>query len=82
MITKIVGNIFWLLFTMLLALCFVACLIAASVWLATSGELILIALIVVFIIGIAVFIFFGAMSIKEITETCRDIDKILKEIEK
>lgn len=81
MITKIVGNIFWLLFTMFLTLCFVAGLIVASVLIATSGELILIALIVVFILGIAVFIFFAALSIQEIIETCRDIDKILKEKE-
>ena len=81
MISKIVKNIFWVLYTLFIDMGFVASIIAAAVWLATSGELIIIALIVTFVIGFVVLLAFAVMSLKELIETCRETDKILKEVQ-
>lgn len=81
MISNIVKNIFWVLFTLFLTMGFFAATIAAAVSLATSGELIIIASIVTFIIGFVVMLAFGVMSLKELIETCRETDKILKEVQ-
>lgn len=79
MISNIVKNIFVVLFNMFLVLCYVVGLITASIGLATSGELSLIAYIVVCIISISVFMTFEVMSIREIIDDCRETDKMLKE---
>lgn len=81
MISNIVKNIFGVLFNMFLVLCYIVGLITASVALATSGELSLIAYIVVCIISISVFMTFTVMSIREIIDDCREIDKMLKEVQ-
>ena len=81
MISNIVKNIFWVLYTLFIDMGFVASIIAAAVWLATSGELIIIALIVTFVIGFVVLLAFAVMSLKELIETCRETDKILKEVQ-
>lgn len=79
MISNIVKDIFWVLYTLFIEMCFVAATIAASVWLATSGELLIIALIVAFVIGFVVLLVLGVMSLKGLIEDCRETDKILKE---
>ena len=81
MISNIVKNIFWVLYTLFIDMGFVASIITAAVWLATSGELIIIPLIVTFVIGFVVLLAFAVMSLKELIETCREIDKILKEVQ-
>ena len=81
MISKIVKNIFWVLYTLFIDMGFVASIIAAAVWLATSGELIIIALIVTFVIGFVVLLALAVISLKELIETCRETDKILKEVQ-
>lgn len=81
MISNIVKNIFGVLFNMFLVLCYIVGLIAASVGLATSGELVLIAYIVVCIISVSIFMTFAVMSIREIIDDCREIDKMLKEVQ-
>ena len=81
MISNIVKNIFWVLYTLFIDMGFVASIIAAAVWLATSGELIIIPLIVTFVIGFVVLLAFAVMSLKELIETCRETDKILKEVQ-
>ena len=81
MISKIVKNIFWVLYTLFIDMGFVASIVAAAVWLATSGELIIIALIVTFVIGFVVLLAFAVISLKELIETCRETDKILKEVQ-
>ena len=81
MISDIVKNIFWVLFSIFITMVFVAAIIAAAVWLATSGELIIIALIVAFVIGFAVMLALGVMSTKQLFEDCREIDKILNEVQ-
>lgn len=81
MISDIVKNIFWVLFAIFITMVFVAAIIAAAVWLATSGELIIIALIVAFVIGFAVMLALGIMSTKQLFEDCRNIDKILEEVQ-
>ena len=81
MISDIVKNIFWVLFSIFITMVFVAAIIAAAVWLATSGELIIIALIVAFVIGFAVMLALGVMSIKQLFEDCHEIDKMLKEVQ-
>ena len=81
MISNIVKNIFWVLFSIFITMVFVAAIIAAAVWLATSGELIIIALIVTFVIGFAVMLALGVMSIKQLFEDCHEIDKMLKEVQ-
>lgn len=79
MISNIVKNIFWVLYTLFIDMGFVASIIAAAVWLATSGELIIIALIVTFVIVFVVLLALAVMSLKELIETCRETDEILKE---
>lgn len=81
MISNIVKNIFWVLYTIFIMMAFVAAIIAAAVCLATSGELIIIALIVTFVIGFAVMLALGVMSIKQLFEDCHEIDKMLKEVQ-
>ena len=81
MISNIVKNIFWVLYTLFIDMGFAASIIAAAVWLATSGELIIIALIVTFVIGFVVLLAFAVMSLKELIDTCLEIDKILKEVQ-
>ena len=81
MISHIVKNIFWVLYTLFIDMGFVASIIAAAVWLATSGELIIIPLIVTFVIGFVVLLAFAVMSLKGLIETCRETDKILKEVQ-
>lgn len=81
MISNIVKNIFWVLFTLFVTMGFFAATIAAAVWLATSGELIIIALIVTFVIGFVTMLALGVMSLKELIETCRETDKIFKEVQ-
>lgn len=81
MISDIVKNIFWVLYTLFIEMCFVAATTAASVWLATSGDLTIIALIVGFVIGFVVVMALAVMSMKGLIETCRETDKILKEVQ-
>ena len=81
MISNIVKNIFGVLFNMFLVLCYIVGLITASVELAKSVELSLIAYIVVCIISVSVFMTFAVMSIREIIDDCREIDKMLKEVQ-
>lgn len=81
MISNIVKNIFWILFTLFVTMGFFAATIAAAVCLATSGELIIIALIVTFVIGFVTMLVLGVMSLKELIETCRETDKIFKEVQ-
>lgn len=81
MISNIVKNIFWVLYTLFITMVFFADTIAASVWLATSGELIIIALIVAFAIGFVVILALGVMSLKELIEACRETDEILKDVQ-
>jgi len=81
MISNIVKNIFGVLFNMFLVLCYIVGLITASIGLATSGELSLIAYIVVCIISVSVFMTFAVMSIREIIDNCREVDKMLKEVQ-
>jgi hypothetical protein len=66
---------------MFLVLCYIVGLITASIGLATSGELSLIAYIVVCIISVSVFMTFAVMSIREIIDNCREVDKMLKEVQ-
>ena len=79
MISKVVRNIFWVLYTLFIEMCFVAAIIADAVWLATSGELLIIVPIVTFVIGFVVLLAFAVMSLKGLIETCRETDKILDE---
>ena len=81
MISNIVKNIFWVLYTLFIDMGFIASIIAAAVWLATSGELAIIALIVAFVIGFVVMLALGVMSMKVLIETCRETDKIFKEVQ-
>ena len=81
MISDIVKNIFWVLFAIFIMMAFVAAIIAAAVWLATSGELAIIALIVAFVIGFVVMLALGVISMKVLIETCRETDKIFKEMQ-
>ena len=79
MISNIVKNIFWVLYTLFIDMGFVASIIAAAVWLATSSELIIIALIVTFVIGFVVLLVMAVITIKQLVDDCRETDKILKE---
>lgn len=81
MISKVVRNIFWVLYTLFIEMCFVAAIITDAVWLATSGELLIIVPIVTFAIGFVVLLAFAVMSLKGLIETCRETDKILKEVQ-
>ena len=79
MISNIVKNIFLILYTLFIDMGFVASIIAAAVWLATSSELIIIALIVTFVIGFVVLLVMAVITIKQLVDDCRETDKILKE---
>ena len=81
MISDIVKNIFWVLFSIFITMVFVAAIIAAAVWLATSGELIIIALIVTFVIGFVALLVMAVITIKQLVDDCRETDKILKEVQ-
>ena len=81
MISNIVKNIFWILYTLFIDMGFVASIIAAAVWLATSSELIIIALIVTFVIGFVVLLVMAVITIKQLVDDCRETDKILKEVQ-
>ena len=81
MISNIVKNIFWVLYTLFIDMGFVASIIAAAVWLATSGELIIIALIVTFVIGFVALLVMAVITIKQLVDDCRETDKILKEVQ-
>lgn len=81
MISKIVGNIFYVIFTTIIMLGLVGAIIASGIWLETSGELIIIALIVAFVIAFAVLLILVVMTIKQLFEDCREIDKMLKEVQ-
>ena len=81
MISNIVKNIFWVLFSIFITMVFVAAIIAAAVWLATSGELIIIALIVTFVIGFVALLVMAVITIKQLVDDCRETDKILKEVQ-
>jgi hypothetical protein len=80
MISKIVGNIFYVIFITIIMLGLVGAIIASGIWLETSGELIIIALIVAFVIAFAVLLVLVVMTIKQLFEDCSDIDKMLNEV--
>lgn len=80
MISKIVKNIFYVLYAILIMMVFAIAIIATAFWLAKSGELPIIALIVGFVIGFTVLLVLVIMTIKQLVEDCYDIDKMLKEI--
>lgn len=80
MISKIVKNIFYVLYTILIMMVFAIAIIGTAFWLAKSGELPIITLIVGFVIGFTVLLVLVIMTIKQLIEDCYDIDKMLKEI--
>lgn len=80
MISNIVKGVFYVLYTISIMIVFVAGIIAAAVWLATSGELLIIALIVAFVIGFAVMLTLAIITVKEIFTMCQEVDNKLKEI--
>ena len=57
MISKIVKNIFCVLYTILIMMVFAIAIIGTAFWLAKSGELSIIALIVGFVIGLRCYWF-------------------------
>ena len=79
MISKIVGNIFYVIFATIIMVGLVGAIIASGIWLTTSGESLIIALIIAFVIGFVVFLVLTVMTIKQLFEDCRYIDKMLKE---
>lgn len=79
MISKIVGNAIYVIFTTIIMLGFVGCIIASGIWLETSGEPRIIAFIVTFVVGFVVMLVLVVMTIKQLFEDCREIDKMLKE---
>lgn len=81
MISKIVGNVIYVIFTTIIMLGFVGCIIASGIWLETSGELRIIAFIVTFVVGFVVMLVLVVMTIKQLFEDCSEIDKILKEVQ-
>lgn len=81
MISKIVGNIFYVILVTILMIGFIGSIIASGVWLAKSGELIIILLIVTFVLGFAVMLVLTVITIKQLVDDCREIDKILKEVQ-
>lgn len=81
MISKIVGNIFYVIFTTIIMLGFVGCIIASGIWLETSGEPRIIAFIVTFVVGFVVMLVLVVVTIKQLFEDCREIDKMLKEVQ-
>lgn len=80
MISKIVKNIFCVLYAILIMMVFAIAIIGTAFWLAKSGELPIIALIVGFVIGFTVLLVLVIMTIKQLIENCYDIDKMLKEV--
>lgn len=81
MISKIVGNVIYVIFTTIIMIGFVGCIIASGIWLETSGEPRIIAFIVTFVVGFVVMLVLVVMTIKQLFEDCREIDKILKEVQ-
>lgn len=81
MISKIVGNIFYVILVTILMIGFIGSIIASGVWLAKSGELLIILLIVTFVLGFAVMLVLTVTTIKQLVDDCREIDKILKEVQ-
>lgn len=81
MISKIVGNIFYVIFTTIIMLGFVGCIIASGIWLEKSGEPRIIAFIVTFVVGFVVMLVLVVMTIKQLFEDCSEIDKMLKEVQ-
>lgn len=80
MISKIVKNIFCVLYAILIMMVFAIAIIATAFWLAKSGELPIIVLIVGLVIGFTVLLVLVIMTIKQLIEDCYDIDKMFKEI--
>lgn len=81
MISKIVGNVIYVIFTTIVMIGFVGCIIASGIWLETSGEPRIIALIVTFVVGFVVMLVLVVMTIKQLFEDCSEIDKMLKEVQ-
>ena len=81
MISKIVGNVLYVIFTTSIMIGFVGCIIAAGIWLETSGEPRIIAFIVTFVVGFVVMLVLVLMTIKQLFEDCSEIDKMLKEVQ-
>lgn len=79
MISKIVGNVIYVIFTTIITIGFVGCIIASGIWLEKSGEPRIIAFIVTFVVGFVVMLVLVVMTIKQLFEDCSDIDKMLKE---
>lgn len=79
MISKIVGNVFYAILVTISMVGFVGAIIASGVWFAKSGELIIIALIVTFVIGFVVMLVLTVITIKQLVDDCLEIDKIIKE---
>lgn len=80
MISKIVGNVIYMIFTTIIMIGFVGCIIASGIWLDTSGEPRIIAFIVTFVVGFVVMLVLVVMTIKQLFEDCNEIDKMLKEV--
>lgn len=80
MLSNIVKNIFFLLLSIVIMICFIGAIIASAVWLATSGELLIIIMIVAFVIGFAVILVYSVMSMKDLFECCQYVDNKLKDI--
>lgn len=81
MISKIVGNILYVIFTTIIMIGFVGCIIASGIWLETSGEPRIIAFIVTFVVGFVVMLVLVLMTIKQLFEDCSEIDKMLKGVQ-
>ena len=81
MISKIVGNVIYVIFTTIIMIGFVGCIIASGIWLDTSGEPRIIAFIVTFVVGFVVMLVLVVMTIKQLFEDCNEIDKMLKEVQ-
>lgn len=79
MISKIVGNVIYVIFTTIIMIGFVGAIIASGIWLETSGEPRIIAFIVAFVVGFVVLLILAIMTIKQLFEDCHCIDKMLKE---
>lgn len=81
MISKIVGNVIYVIFTTIIMIGFVGCIIASGIWFETSGEPRIIAFIVTFVVGFVVMLVLVVMTIKQLFEDCRGIDKMLKGVQ-
>lgn len=81
MISKIVGNVIYVIFTTIIMIGFVGCIIASGIWFETSGEPRIIAFIVTFVVGFVVMLVLVVMTIKQLFGDCSEIDKILKEVQ-